>query len=184
LTSVRAFKCLTAGSISPFSRFRWPTPSDGIEADWVEAAGDVSMCRNGVHAFRPEVLSSWLGEELWEVELEGVEVELEGVLVARRGRLEQRVESWNGDAARDFALWCAGRAHELVDGRENERARRMATALQGMARQENLDVEIVAFGAAEVAGVLDSGGAPAERRRQSEWLLDRLGVVGSTRAAS
>jgi hypothetical protein len=173
-----------AGSISPFSRFRWPTPRDGTEADWVEAAGDLSICRNGVHACRPEVISSWLGEELWEVELDGIEVELEGVLVARRGRLEQRVDSWNEDTARDFALWCAGRVQELVDGRENERARRMATALQGMARQENLDVAIVAFGAAEVAGVLDSGEAPAERRRQSAWLLDRLGVAGSTPAAS
>jgi hypothetical protein len=142
------------------------------------------MCQNGVHACRSEVLSSWLAEELWQVELDGVELEHEGVLVARRGRLHRRLDSWNEDTARDFAVWCAGRARELVDGRECERAQRMAADLQGMARQENLDVPIVAFGAAEVAGVVDPGGAPAERRRQSAWLLDRLGAVGSTPALS
>src|SRR5437660_664030 len=60
-----AYKFLRAGRIGPFSRFAWPEP--GV---WVRASAS-DRCRRGIHACRMRDLPWWLGQELWEIELDG-----------------------------------------------------------------------------------------------------------------
>ena len=92
-----ADKSTRPGARSPFSGFMWPV------GEWVEVEGEVELCRNGIHACRPEALSRWLDDELWLVELEEVEIEEDGLLAARRGRLVSRIEAWNAEAALELA---------------------------------------------------------------------------------
>ena len=124
-----AYKFLDAGRVGPFTGFSWPL------GEWVEASG-ADPCRSGIHACRVRDLPVWLGDELWEVDLDGHVVEQERKLVAPRGRLTRRLEEWNGDLA-------AARAAELRDGPaayERERGLQAAWLAErlGLERPESL----------------------------------------------
>jgi hypothetical protein len=170
---VRAYKFLTADRRSPITGFRWP------ESGWVEAAGRLEACRNGVHACRVEDLPHWIGDELWAVEIAGeVQPAPDGV-VARRGRLVERVQEWADGAAREFADDCARRA-EILAGETATVADRASDATANAARGW---VSASAYIAAVVAGQAGSGrlAGPvyeqhflAERARQAAWLRERL----------
>jgi len=104
---VIAYKFLRAGRIGPFSEFRWP--GSGV---WVRAEGEPASCRTGVHACRVDDLPWWLGEELWEIELDG-EVEVhEHKIVAPAGRLRSRVDAWTPDCAAEYGEACAWRTRD------------------------------------------------------------------------
>jgi hypothetical protein len=104
---VIAYKFLRAGRVGPFSEFRWPEL--GV---WVRVEGEPASCRTGVHACRVDDLPWWLGEELWEVELDG-EVEVhEHKIVAPAGRLRSRVDAWTPDCASEYSEACAWRARD------------------------------------------------------------------------
>ena len=107
-----AYKFLRAGAVAPVSSFAWPAPAGSEPGDWIEASGPLEPCANGVHACRMAGLPTWIGDELWAVELGGEIVEFEGVLVARRGRLLSRMQGWNSDTSVEFARACAARAGE------------------------------------------------------------------------
>jgi hypothetical protein len=102
-----AYKFLRFGRIGPFSGFRWPQP--GV---WVDAPGDLAICRRGIHACRTEHLPWWLADELWEIELDG-RIEHDGhKLVAPSGRLCTRIDEWTPERAREYADACAWRARD------------------------------------------------------------------------
>jgi hypothetical protein len=104
---VIAYKFLRTGRVGPFSEFRWP--QSGV---WVRAEGEPASCRTGVHACRVDDLPWWLGEELWEIELDG-EVEVhEHKIVAPAGRLRSRVDAWTPDCANEYGEACAWRARD------------------------------------------------------------------------
>jgi len=111
---VTAYKFLAAGGTGRFSDFRWPAPRDDGPGEWVEASGPLEDCRRGVHACAPEHLLDWIDDELWAIELAGDVTEGESMLVAERGRLVERVEAWDGEAAQAFADACAWRARDLA----------------------------------------------------------------------
>jgi hypothetical protein len=98
-----AYKFTRPGARSPFTGFEWRRD------EWVETEGEVALCANRVHACRAEALPRWIDDELWRIELDGVEAERDGVLVARRGRLVERVDGWNAAMARELARSCARR---------------------------------------------------------------------------
>jgi hypothetical protein len=100
---VIAFKWFAAGAVAPFTGVRWP------RAGWVSAPAGGSA-GSGVHACRIAHLPWWLDAELWRVELGGAVIEYETQLEAPRGRLLDRLTSWNAEA---FARACAGRAAAL-----------------------------------------------------------------------
>jgi hypothetical protein len=102
-----AYKFLRAGRIGPFSEFRWPDP--GV---WVRTVEDPVACRRGIHACRTRDLPWWLGEELWEIELDGEVRTYEHKLAAPAGRLRSRIDGWTAACARDFAAACAWRARD------------------------------------------------------------------------
>jgi hypothetical protein len=165
---VIALKCLLAGGIAPFSRLAWPLPGKGEPGAWVEAEPD--RCASGVHACLARSLPYWLTSEVWTIELDGVE-HGERKLVARRGRLLQPVEAWNGETESDFALDCAARAAALAAGADSlaayaEDARACAAAGRG---------PVSGFIAARLAELVGGTGAyEAERTAQARWLAERL----------
>ena len=104
-----AYKFLSSDRVGLFSGVQWPEPGT-----WLEADAEVERCMSGIHALHAEGLLGWIDDELWTCELAGI-VEDDGhVLVAERGRLLDRVEAWDEDAALDFARACAARGREHV----------------------------------------------------------------------
>lgn len=159
-----AYKFLAAGGIGPFSGFRWP------RGEWVEAGG-VEECRRGVHACRARDLPYWLGQELWEAELDGEIVEHERKLAASRGRLVRRRDEW---------------APPLADAFVGDLLRRTRGALGTIPGVSGYVADIERFRAGRRVGLAafaaaraaeHYGGAPAyerERARQAAWLTEHL----------
>ena len=167
-----AYKFTRSGARSPFTGFVWPV------GEWVEADGEVGLCANGIHACRVEALPRWVDAELWRIELEDVEAEHEGVLVARRGRLLDRIEAWNAATSRELARSCAARIRELAAQRPDPLLQRRAEHIPQIA--DGPDPSATALAMYTTAHALDEvlpGSYREERRRQAEWLRDRLGLV-------
>jgi hypothetical protein len=162
---VIAYKLLRPGRVGPFSGVVWPPPGE-----WLEAA-QLDACRSGIHATTAGQLPLWLGlGELWEVELGDAVVE-ERKVVARRGRLRRRIDAWDEAAQAAFTAACAAEAR-----------RRAADApdLAGYARDftDPLTAADAGFVAARMAELHEGAdGYDAERRRQADWLADRLDLA-------
>jgi len=163
-----AYKFTRPGGRSPFTGFEWP------QGEWVEVEGDIDLCANGIHACRPEALPRWIDDELWLVELEDVQAEHDGVLIARRGRLVERIESWDAETSRELARSCAARVQELAeqspDPLVHGRAEMIATIAEGP------DPSATALAMYTTAHTFDDvdGSYYEERRRQADWLRERL----------
>jgi hypothetical protein len=167
---VKAYKFLKADGVGPFSGFLWPLPNGG-PGPWVEAES-VAPCRAGVHACRARDLPFWVGAELYEVELGGDVAAQELKLVAPRARLVRRIDAWAEGVRDEYSRFCIARANQLAAESRvpvdkwapDEAAAAMGPALMG-------------FIAARIAE--ESGGVEAyyaERARQVEWLVERLGL--------
>jgi hypothetical protein len=159
---VNAYKFLRAGSVGPFTGFRWEPGC------WVEAA-DVVPCERGVHACRVDDLPFWTNDELWEIELDGDVVAVGRKLLAPRGRLVSRVDAWTAAASQDLGDTSAARARAIADARPDDvMARAYAEDAERRAGQGRSYVAtfIAAF-AAEHAGGPE--GRDAERAAQADW---------------
>jgi hypothetical protein len=166
---MEALKFLRPGRVAPFSRVTWPEPGA-----WLESEGPLELCRRGVHALLPDVLATWIAEELWRVELDGGEALAPGIVVAPRGRLVSRVEEWNDETAREFARACAAHVREGATGRAVEYAAdASASAEEAVA---DYTATTAGYMAAHAAEAMTPGGFASERVWQSRWLADRLGV--------
>ena len=166
-----AYKFTRWGRRSPFTGFAWPV------GEWVDAGGDVELCANGIHACRPEALPRWIDDELWRIEVEDPRDELDGVVVARRARLVERIDGWNEEASRELARSCASEARRLAGERADPLIRRMADEISAIADGPDPSAAALSmYCTAHVFNVAAEGGYVAERRRQFEWLRDRLGL--------
>ena len=107
---MNAYKFLRDGRVGPFSGVRWPAPGEWLQA----AAGGGRACEEQVHACRLADLPEWMDAELWRVELDGdVRVDC-GKLVADRGRLVERVATWDASFMTAFAEACTLRARDAA----------------------------------------------------------------------
>jgi hypothetical protein len=168
-----AFKFTRPDATAPFTGFAWQP------GEWVEAEGELALCRNGIHACRVEALPRWIGEELWRIEVDDVEIEHEGVVIARRGRLLEQVESWNDETARELARSCAARARELAEEHPDPMINTMCVDIRGIAESRELSsVALSMYCTAHAADLAVAGGYAAERRRQAEWLHEHLHLDG------
>jgi hypothetical protein len=167
---VIAYKFLRPGGTSVFTGFRWPLPNGGPGV-WVD--GQVDPCRSGIHACRPSDLPLWVGRVLYEIELDGEIVEQPTKVVASRARLLRRLDAWD-DALRDtYTRMCADRAHDLALG--------ASPPLEGWDAVVEPSVPegpaLLGFVAARIAEEISGTEAyHAERARQTEWLVERLGL--------
>lgn len=111
--AVRAYKVLMGGR-SGFTGWRWPVPDGDRPGEWVVADGPLGLCVNGIHSSTVDQLPQWLGDEIWELELDGEVLRSEPALVARRARLIRQVNGWDSEARVAFCRDCAGRARDLA----------------------------------------------------------------------
>ena len=165
---MRAYKFLTADGLGVFSRFAWPLPN-GEPGAWVES--EVDPCRVGIHACRRNDLPYWLAPTLYEIELDGPLDERAVKVVAPRGRLVRQVGAWNSATQEAYGRMCLARADELIAAAPDR--------LTGWAPPPHIAPESARVGyvAARIAEEL--GGVEAyldERRRQSDWLAERLAL--------
>lgn len=181
-----AFKFLLPEAVAPFTRFQWPT-----SGAWVEVPGPLDPCRNGIHGVEREHLVRWLQPELWKIEVDGELLDAGTVVVAERGRLVERVERWNADVARELMEYCVARARELAaehpaSGHVGALAEQAAGYLDGTFEPDDpfqaaaTGTYVVARAAGAAVSMDDASahetGFAAERRRQSVWLAERLGL--------
>jgi hypothetical protein len=162
-----AYKFLRADGTTKFSGFRWPLPGDQPGA-WVEAP--VDPCFSGIHACRPGDLSYWVGDTLYEIELDGEIVEERTKVVGSRGRLLRRVTAWEDGLRDEFTRMCADHAHEIA-----RQAPEMTAWDAGIESSLPDGPAMLAFMAAAIAE--QRGGIEAhraERLRQAAWLAARL----------
>lgn len=108
-----AYNCLDGGR-SPFTGHRWPLPAGGQPGPWLEAAGPLGLCVNGLHACTVAQLPPWIGSELWAVELDGHIIETPVALVASRARLIEPLAAWDQPARVAFGQDCAARSAQLA----------------------------------------------------------------------
>ena len=165
-----AYKFLQPDGTSVFTGFRWETPNGG-PGPWVEAR--VDPCRSGVHACRAGDLPAWVGEILFEIELDGEIVEGRSKFVASRGRLLRRVGSWDDELRDAYTRMCADRAHELASSASPPLEAWDAVVEASVPEGPALLGFVAARIAEEVSG---TGGYRAERARQAEWLAERLAL--------
>jgi hypothetical protein len=169
---VIAYKFLRSDGSSVFTSFGWPLPEDGPGA-WVEAP--IEPCRSGIHACRLRDLPYWAGRVLYEIELDGEIVEESEKVTASRGRLVRRIGAW--DEQRDaYTRMCADRAHKLVRAAPPEFAHWDSVVEASVPEGPALLGFVAARIAEEIAG--SPGAYHAERARQTEWLVQRLGLRG------
>jgi hypothetical protein len=159
---MRAFKFLRPGRVAPFAGVEWPEPGAWLESE------------AGVHAVDRDTLAAWIAEELWIVELEGAGPLGRGVLVAPRGRLVERVDAWNDESAREFARAAAAHVSAGATGRAAEYA--AAATEDAESVRADASATTVGYIAAHAAEAKAPGSFEAERRRQSVWLAERLGL--------
>jgi hypothetical protein len=165
---VIAYKFLRPDGSSVFTRFRWPLP-DGGPGPWVEAG--VEPCRSGIHACRRADLPLWLGRALYEIELEGDVQEEATKVVAPRGRLLRPIDAWDDSTRDEYIRMCAERAHELA---RNEGLSKWDAVVEPSVPE---GPALLGFIAARIAEEISGrDGYHAERRRQADWLAERLGL--------
>ncbi|MCX7335491.1 MAG: hypothetical protein NTV85_28585, partial [Hyphomicrobiales bacterium] len=176
---MRAWKFTAAGGTT-YGGFRWPLPTADGPGVWVAFAGEEALTEGdlcsgrALHATDAAHLITWLGAEMYELEID----ESRGIVVGpnkigfRRGRLVRRIEMWNDRTARLFACDCAEDVLPLARPEDRDTlaatiavARRYA---DGEATQEELDA------AGDAAW--DAVGA-AVGAKYTGWLLDRLGLA-------
>ncbi len=172
-----AYKFLRRDGTSVFTGFRWPLPGGGPDSGpdsgpgaWVDAR--VEPCRSGIHGCRPADLPLWAGRMLFEVELDGEIVEQPTKVVASRGRLLRRIEAW--DEVRDaYTRMCAARAHALALGASPPFVEWDAVVEPSVPEGPAL----LGFVAARISEARSGvAGYHAERARQTQWLVERLGL--------
>jgi hypothetical protein len=168
---VIAYKFLRLDGTSVFTGFRWELPQGG-PGQWIDAR--VDPCRSGIHACRVSDLPFWVGRSLYEIELEGEVVERRSKLVASRGRLLRRVEAWNEASRDEYTRMCADRAHELAFSVSPPLETWDAVVEPSIPEGPAL----LGFVAARIAEEISGAGAyHEERASQTEWLVERLGLV-------
>jgi hypothetical protein len=169
-----AYKFTLPGARSPFTGFVWPV------GEWVEADGEIALCRSGFHACRPDALPRWLNDELWLVELDEIEEERDGLLLARRARLLVRVDAWNEETARELARSCAAVIAQLAaEHPHDDLLQRRAQMIPEIADGPDPSAAALAmYTTAHAADEIAPGSYWVERRRQAEWLRERLQLDG------
>jgi hypothetical protein len=157
-----AYKFLGHDGIGLISGFKWPRDR------WVEVEGPLVSTLNGIHGCHLDDLSYWIDSELWTVEFAGATIDGEHAVVAACGRLVEKIEEWNSDASGEFTEVCADRNRGL--GPADAAAGWVPDAGAAYVAAHAAGLE------AESRGESYDAGFVAERRWQSHWLAERLGL--------
>ena len=138
-----------------------------VKNRWRTAEGDLVPCENGIHYCRQDQLVRWLGPQIWLFEDGTPDETLDAgdKLVTRKGRVVQRLDTWNETTARLFAADCAEAVLQLIPESRREPFTAAVAAARGFARGEISDEERAAAwdaaGAAARAAAWAAAGAAA-----------------------
>jgi hypothetical protein len=77
---------------------------------WRSVRRELIPCQRAIHACRREDLVYWLGPTIWTFEFADEPTVHENKVYGRKGRILERLETWNARAARLFACDCAERS--------------------------------------------------------------------------
>lgn len=176
---MQAFKFLAAGARARFSELAWPQPDAQRAGGWVVVAGALEPCVCGVHACREQDLPYWLDSELWRIELDGALWVGESMVVAARGRLLQRVESWNDELKGQLLAFCVERAQGVLtrsDDGAQPRAERYLRDVEALGQAGELAAAayVSALAAACGSALPELDAYVGERSVQARWLASRL----------
>jgi hypothetical protein len=160
-----AYKFLGRDRVGLFSGFAWPVE------EWVQVDGPLVPSRRGIHACRSRDLPHWLDDELWVAELDGPIREEPRMLVAGRGRLVERIATWDSRAAAEFTAECLARG--LAYAEWGEDAAEWADHPDGQVSAVYIVAHAAGLASLEVGKGYDDGFL-AERAWQADWLARRL----------
>jgi hypothetical protein len=114
-----------------------------------------------------------VGRRLFEIELDGAVVEERMKIVASRGRLLRRIDAWDDETRDAYTRMCADRAHELAQSVSPPLEEWEAVVEPSIPEGPALLGFVAARIAEEISGV---DAYHAERRRQTDWLVETLGL--------
>ena len=114
---MKYYKCLTADNLGPYSDFDFTPylPTDDQPGPWLPKVERLEFCKSGYHACTREKLLDWLNAEMWEVEYKVEPEHRDDKVNGSCIRFLRRVDGWNYQTARLFAVWCAREALKLID---------------------------------------------------------------------
>ncbi len=158
---------------------------------WRTVDGPLVPCRNGIHYCKPGHLVEWLGPTVWLFEdgSPAETVDAGDKLVTRKGRIVERVETWNETTARLFAADVAEVALRFIPGPHQKPFVAAINAARGFARGEISDKERAAAGAAAGAAAWAAAGAAASKalaptvltlQSSAVELAKRMALVGKS----
>ena len=146
---------------------------------WRTVDGPVVPCRNGIHYCRPDQLVQWLGPTIWLFE-DGTPdetIDHGDKMVTRKGRIVERIETWNETTARLFAADVAEVTLQFIPGPQQEPFVAAIAAARGFARGEIGEKERDAARDAASAAARDAARAAARDAAstvQTDILFDYL----------
>ena len=157
-----AYTFTRPGALCPFTARTWP--ADG---EWLEEARATTL----------EHLPVWIAPELWKVELAGHVATPAAQLLAEHGRLLEHVAEWDRRTAEAFVANCTGRTIERAELRPGDATLALlATDARSCGAPDANVCGWLAGRAAFVSAGAD--GYRRERKHQSRWLVERLGLTG------
>jgi hypothetical protein len=131
---------------------------------WRTVEGPLVPCENGIHFCRPDQLIGWLGPQIWLFEDGSPDetIDARDKMVTRKGRVVERLTTWNETTARLFAADCAEEALKFIPGSHQEPFVAAINAARGFARGE--------IGEKERAAAWDAAWAAARvAARDAAW---------------
>jgi hypothetical protein len=178
---VIAYKFTRRGGCTLFSTFAWPLPSATAPGAWVEIDEPLSACRSGLHLCRVADLPYWIGDELFEAEIDGEPLTTSAALVARRARLVRRIEAWNEPNKLAFAHGCVARARTSLASAAHPAESASAYAEEAARWAANGNHMVAAYAAALACAALTpsaqiNAAFHLERAEQGRLLAGLLGL--------
>lgn len=161
---MRAFKFLGHGAVGTFTGFAWPAPGT-----WVDVAGPLDPCRNGIHVCHAHELAHWLHEELWELDVDGDQLAGVDCFVVRRARLVRHVVAWDAAGTVRFAQACIEHAQHC-DAAPDALAEARAAAGGGYPA---IAAYVAAVAVARASADVENAYA-RERTWQSDWIAREM----------
>jgi hypothetical protein len=96
------YKCLNGNKSCHGGSGKW-TPGR-----WRYVPGEVVACEHGIHYCKGKQVLNWLSPDLWVFEDGGTKHDdQDDKYVTNRGRITERIDAWNEEVARLFAVDCA-----------------------------------------------------------------------------
>ena len=179
------YKFLTAERRSPNGTGRWTVNR------WRSVRGELVACSNGLHATTADNLLPFFDKQLWRVEIVDEYLwhtdSMGRKLVARRMRIVERIESWNGRTARLFAADCAERVLPLFEARSpgDTRPREAIAVVRRFANGDATRDELAAArDAAEAAAGVAAWDAAEAAAGAVAWAAARVGSGEGGREAA